>query len=281
MKRFSLLPNLITAFGLSCGLFVIYKVMLFDGEKSLFSLLQSCAILLLIAAFADVADGALARLVKAESDFGGEFDSLSDSVTFGVAPPILVLKGLSEVDLGRLSNMIFIIAAMVYTLCGVLRLVRYNLKRKVKQPDDMPKPKRRYFIGLPIPAAAAAVLSACLILISPLAHQYFPLTEQSLAVIMMGVLFLMGYFMVSRWKFPSLTAFYFRVPSFNLVIAIGVFVALMLYGLLEYFTLVFFLLSWGYLALSLSLAVYRATTGRAITADEPENPTSSAENPHS
>lgn len=263
MRRFSLLPNMITAFALSCGLFVIYRVMLAESTENLFTLLQSSAIMLLIAAFADMADGAVARLIKAESDFGGEFDSLSDAVTFGVAPPLLILKGLSAFSGGKVFHVFLIISAMIYTLCGVLRLVRYNLKRKKPQ---LPQPKmiRRYFVGLPIPAGAAIVLSACLVLVSPWAEIHLPMREQTQAIILMVTLIVTGFFMVSRWKFPSLSALYFRVPSFNLVIAIGVFVVLILYGIMDYFALMFFLISWGYLIACLGFTLYRYLTGKSV-----------------
>lgn len=144
LKRVFLIPNAITAFGLTCGLFVIFKMSFADPSRDLFSLLQASAILLLIAAVADLADGAVARLIRAESEFGGQFDSLSDSVTFGVAPPLLILKSLTGGEVGRLLTLFVIIAAMIYTLCGVLRLVRYNVKTKeVKESGDEEAKKKR------------------------------------------------------------------------------------------------------------------------------------------
>ncbi|MCH9609050.1 MAG: hypothetical protein S4CHLAM45_08110 [Chlamydiales bacterium] len=271
MRRFSLLPNMITAFGLSCGLFVIYKVLLTDPNRSLFELLQSSTILILIAAFADLADGALARLIKAESDFGGQFDSLSDVVTFGVAPPLLIISSLSSYSSNRFFNFILILAAMIYTLCGVLRLVRYNIKSKgpVKEPPQLKR--RRYFVGLPIPAAASIVLSLCLILFSPWSI-YLPLSEIGKVSILISALIVNGFFMVSRWRFPSLAALYFRVPTFNLVLAIGIFVAALLYGIQENFALIFFGLSWGYLALSLIVALYRLLSGKTVVAESESDP---------
>lgn len=254
MKRVYLIPSGITAFGLSIGLFVIFKTSLADPDRGLFSILQASAILLLIAAIADLADGAIARLIRAESEFGGQFDSLSDSVTFGVAPPLLVLKSLTGDELGRLLTFFVIIAAMIYTLCGVLRLVRYNVRSR--------QIAAVHFKGLPIPAAAAAALSAALILIDPWVVEAIGWSIKTRACLMIGVLVVLGYFMVSRWKFPSLKALHFRVPSFYLVFAIGILAVLMLYGILDYFAELFFVVSWLYLLIAWTLSIIRLIAGK-------------------
>lgn len=268
MKRVFLIPNAITAFALACGLFVIFKISLADPGRDLFSLLQSSTIVLLIAAVADVADGAVARLVRAESEFGGQFDSLSDAVTFGVAPPLLVLRSLTGGEgLSRLVMFFVIFAAMIYSLCGVLRLVRYNLESKREAGE------RKHFTGLPIPAAAMGVVSAALLLIAPLGQTYVPLGLEERAWVMVGVLVALGYFMVSRWKFPSVKALHFRVPSFYLVFATGIFAVMVFHGILDYFAEAFFIVSWLYLVISCLLSVIRLIAGkrsRALADFEPE-----------
>jgi CDP-diacylglycerol--serine O-phosphatidyltransferase len=279
MKRVFLIPNAITAFGLTCGLFVIFKTSLADPTRDLFSLLQASAILLLIATIADVADGAIARLIKAESEFGGQFDSLSDSVTFGVAPPLLILKSLTADNLGKLLTFFIIIAAMIYTLCGVLRLVRYNVSSKevLASGDDAAKLKeKKHFTGMPIPASSAASVSAALILVSPEIQHRFALTTQIRGVILIGVMLILGYFMVSRWKFPSLKALHFRVPSYYLVFATGILAVLFLYGILDYFPEAFFIASWLYLVVAITLSVIRLIAGKrskALADFEPDSDT--------
>jgi len=257
VRRLALLPNVITAFSLSCGLFVIFRTILFQGCTEPFALLQSAAILVLIASFADVADGAIARLIKAESDFGGEFDSLSDSVTFGVAPPLVVLHCLSQPQFGHLFNLVLIIAAMIFTLCGILRLVRYNLTRKIKKPPIL----KGYFTGLPIPAGASLVLSAALMLVSPWAIELGIFTPLVKSIIMISVFVTVGYFMVSRLRFASLGRLYLRLSTFYLVLLVGVLAVFVLYGILNYFSFVFFILSWGYFILSCARALYRWIRG--------------------
>lgn len=261
MKKVFLIPNVITAFALTCGLFVIFKTSVADPERDLFSLLQASAILLLIASLADLADGAVARLMKAESDFGVQFDSLSDAINFGVAPSLLILKSLTGggVYPGKMETFFVIVATIIYSLCGVLRLVRYNLsKGKPEQGVDA----KKHFTGLPIPAASSAAISAALLLVSPVALEYFPFTVNTRAIILTCVLLILGYFMVSRWKFPSSKALHFRVPSFYLVFATGVFAVLVLYGILDYFTEVYFAVSWLYLLIAWTLSIIRVLAGK-------------------
>src|SRR5438270_194223 len=95
LKKISLLPNVITAFGLSCGLFVIFKMNMTPVGEATAQVLTATAGILLLAAFADLVDGAVARVIKAESEFGGIFDTLADAISFGVAPSIIILKSLS------------------------------------------------------------------------------------------------------------------------------------------------------------------------------------------
>ena len=80
MRQVYLIPNIITASALSCGLFVIFKVNMVEPGSGLFHVLNVSALLLLVAAFADLLDGAVARAIGAESEFGVIFDSLADAV---------------------------------------------------------------------------------------------------------------------------------------------------------------------------------------------------------
>ena len=262
MRKVYLVPNAITAFGLTCGLFVIFKTSVADPNADLFSVLQASAILLLIAAIADLADGAVARLIKAQSEFGGQFDSLADAVTFGVAPPLVALKSLAGVDLGRLSTFFVIVSAMIYTLCGVLRLVRYNVAVSTEKSDSRERKEKKHFTGLPIPAAAAAAVSMSLILLSEYVESFFGFSTGARAFILSAALVVLGYFMVSRWKFPSVKALHFRVPSFYLVFGTGVMAVLLLYGILDYFAEAFFIASWLYLIIAWTLSVIRIIAGK-------------------
>jgi len=109
------------------------------------------ALAIFVAMVMDVLDGKVARLTKTTTQFGVEFDSLADVVSFGVAPALL-LYSWALTPLGRLGWL----AAFLFVICGALRLARFNVITAVTD--------RRYFVGLPIPAAAGCVASAVLLM---------------------------------------------------------------------------------------------------------------------
>lgn len=255
MKRVNVLPNVITAFGLCCGLFVIFKVNL-SGEGQ-YELLYKMTLILILAGFADLLDGAIARAIKAESEFGGMFDSLADTVSFGVAPSVLLLKSLLLVP-GSPLRFLALAGCMLYTVCGVLRLVRYNVKSSLtKKAPKVLYENKSTFIGLPIPAAAASVISPNLLLNAPLVESYIGFSMTAKASILSGIMIFIGYLMVSRFRFPSLKTIHFRIQSLHLIIWVTLFALMILYGLLYYLPILLFILSWGYIVLSLCLAFIR------------------------
>jgi CDP-diacylglycerol---serine O-phosphatidyltransferase len=264
MKRIQFLPNLITAFGLVCGLFVVFKIAMFTGGATGYSVMRAGAMVLLVAAMADLLDGAIARFLKAESAFGTIFDSLSDAITFGVAPSVMMLKSL---DLESPSHMAFFatLAAMTYSLCGVLRLVRYNVTGSLGARGTPLKGDAvwcRTFTGLPIPAAAAASVSATLFLLSPQGQSLFRLSEPISAIISITTMFLLGYLMVSRWRFPGLRSLHFRVRAIQLVVITAVVVVVLFYGVLYFFPLLFITVAWGYVLIAWSLSLVRLILGK-------------------
>ncbi|MBA3816195.1 MAG: CDP-alcohol phosphatidyltransferase family protein [Parachlamydiaceae bacterium] len=262
MKRIHLLPNVITAFGLSCGLFVIFKMTMLDVAEVDFQVLTAIAGILLLAAFADLLDGAVARAMKAQSDFGGLFDSMTDAVTFGVGPSVIVLKSIPLAS-GTELSFLLTTAAMVFSVCGVLRLVRFNLMaQKAKADPNLEDANNKNFTGMPIPAGAAAAVSANLFLISPEFRYFFTISETSRALIMIFAMIVLGYFMISRWKFPSLKNLHIRVASFQVVFVTVVTAALLFYGLLHHFAVVFFCCSWAYLGIAGVLSLIRLISGR-------------------
>lgn len=132
-----LLPNLFTTGGLFAGFFAIIAAMNGQFEKA--------AIAITVAANLDVLDGAVARLTKTQSEFGAQYDSLHDLVSFGVAPAILIYSW-SLQELGKLGWM----AAFVYVACAALRLARFNSQN---QNED-----KEFFTGLGSPASALLVV---------------------------------------------------------------------------------------------------------------------------
>ena len=130
-----LLPNLFTTASLFAGFYAIVQAMNGRFEHS--------AVAIFIAMVMDGLDGRVARMTNTQSAFGAEYDSLSDMVSFGVAPA-LVLYVWALQPMGKLGW----IAAFIYCACAALRLARFN----TKLGDEGDK---RYFQGLPSPAAAA------------------------------------------------------------------------------------------------------------------------------
>lgn len=260
-KKIALLPNLITAFGLSCGLFAIFKMNMVEVGNLSEQSLTAAAGLLLMAALADVIDGALARAMKAESDFGGLFDSLADAISFGVAPPVIVIKSLSPVP-GTHLSCIVTAAALTFSLCGVLRLVRFGVhSMEAKGNEALTREHCQYFTGLPIPAAAAALVSLNLLLVSDIGHLFHRLSPGLESMILSMALFALGYFMVSRWKFPSIKTLHIHVSSFQTVVVTVLAAVAVFYGLLHYFAIFFVLVSWTYLIGALFLAISRNRRG--------------------
>jgi len=130
------LPNLFTTAALFCGFFAVVQAM-----KGAFEL---AAVAIFVAMVLDGLDGRVARLTRTQSAFGAEYDSLSDMVSFGVAPALVVYVWALK-DMGRLGW----IAAFIYCVGAALRLARFNTTLEVVD--------KRYFQGLPSPAAAALV----------------------------------------------------------------------------------------------------------------------------
>jgi CDP-diacylglycerol---serine O-phosphatidyltransferase len=262
MRKIFLVPNVITAFGLACGIFVIFKVNMIEPGAGEYAVMKTSALLLLLAAFADFIDGAVARMLKAETEFGIMFDSLADAVSFGVAPSVVVLKSLS-LQQGSVISFLTATGGMVYSLCGILRLVRYNVK-KDKKSDSLIKSdvQEKNFTGLPIPAAAAGIISINLVLLSPIFEGYFNLSNTLRAIILTCVMGVLGYLMVCRWKFPGLKSLHFRVASFHLAFISVVIAVFVLYGAFYYFSIVLALMAWVYIIVAIVLSIIRIIAGK-------------------
>src|SRR6185295_6050479 len=145
-----ILPNLFTTAALFSGFYAIVQAM--DAR------FEQAAVAIFVAMIFDGLDGRVARLTHTESAFGAELDSLSDMVSFGVAPALVVyhwaLKDFAAIKsiavLGPwLSSKLGWVAAFVYCACAALRLARFNTTLDVGD--------KRFFQGLPSPAAACLV----------------------------------------------------------------------------------------------------------------------------
>jgi CDP-diacylglycerol--serine O-phosphatidyltransferase len=181
-RRAYLLPSLFTVANMLLG---FYAVVL--GLRGRFAF---AALLVFAAAILDSLDGRIARMTGTESDFGREYDSLADLVTFGMAPALLAyLWGLSE--LGRAGWL----GPLFFLVCAATRLARFNVQTR--------KLDGRFFVGLPSPAAAGGVAS--LLFVVP-DRDWKPW----LNVALLGVLLTLALLMVSTFRYPSFKKLDFR-----------------------------------------------------------------------
>ncbi len=145
---------------------------------------------------------------------------------------------------------------MLYSLCGVLRLVRFNVKaNEAKGNKDAMAEHKKHFTGLPIPAGALAAVSANYFLASPLGETLIPMSNETKAVVLTCLMIILGYFMVSRWKFPSIKALHFRVASFQLIFLSMIHCIFMLYGILYFLAITLATVVWGYIILGWVLSI--------------------------
>jgi len=260
IKKIYFLPNVLTALGLTCGLYVIFRLNMTEVGEVTEWLLVKTAGLLILAAFFDILDGALARAMSATSEFGGIFDSMSDAISFGVAPSVIVMKSLSF-ETGSFESFLITISALVFSVCGVLRLVRFSSK-------EMKLPPSKNFSGLPIPAAGGALVALNLFLVSSDLQSWLHMSKFVRLLILSLAMLLLGYLMVSRWKFLSAKRLAFHVKNFQVVFFIVLGAVLLFYGLLNHFAFVMFLLSWSYIFVALALSIARLIAGRKSKALE-------------
>ena len=173
-----LLPSLLTTGNLFCG----FLALLLTTEARY----TDAAIAIFVAMVMDLLDGRVARLMKATSQFGVEYDSLADVVSFGVAPAFLMYSfALSH--LGRPAWF----AAFLFAICGALRLARFNVFTGVAD--------KRFFTGLSIPAGAG-VLCSSIVLVNSVAGADAP---RAVLVAMAIGTYLVALLMVSTFKYWS------------------------------------------------------------------------------
>ena len=178
----SILPSLFTTGNLFLGFWSIVKTL--DGRFAEAAPLIGGAVVL------DVLDGRIARLTNTQSEFGAQFDSLADAVSFGVAPALLAYCwALQTVPRAGWP------AAFLFVACGVLRLARFNVQRHVVDA--------RFFVGLPIPAGAAQI--AAIVFVVP-----GRITEHWAAVALLALVVAVSFLMVSTFRYRSFKGFDLR-----------------------------------------------------------------------
>ncbi len=229
------LPTFFTAGNLLLGFLAIMET--FRGSMEFaqqvpeaFRHFELAAIYIGISVFVDGLDGRIARMTNTVSDFGREMDSLADVISFGIAPGILAFAwGVQFVDWSivpdanmrvQLQRGTYFVT-FLFLLCGASRLARFNVSVN-PIPKNPGRPGRKYFVGLPIPAAAGMVAAVVYALDSQ------PLRHWLAAVVWMALIGLLAFLMVCTWRYRSFKDFNLLSPrSFKSVITLGSIIYLM------------------------------------------------------
>jgi CDP-diacylglycerol--serine O-phosphatidyltransferase len=183
-KTYFLLPNLFTLSSVFCGFFSVTLSATGETPEQLYQ----AALAICFGFFFDTFDGRVARLTKTQSQLGMELDSLADVITFGIAPAMLVYKwGLSKFGIWG------VFVAFLFVAAGALRLARFNVLSQ--QHEGKPG---KFMIGLPIPAAAAVIVS--LVVVNHKVGGSFVYASQASLAVLVVVL---SYLMISRIRFRS------------------------------------------------------------------------------
>jgi CDP-diacylglycerol--serine O-phosphatidyltransferase len=236
-KGIYVLPNLFTSASLFGGFYAIVSAI--QGRY------ETAAIAILVSGLFDALDGKIARYTSSTSQFGTEYDSLSDLVAFGVAPGILAFQWALE-PFGRLGWL----ACFMYLICGALRLARFNVQKNSLEAS--------YFKGLPIPAAAGFIASVVLMTkaLGGLAE-----TRHLFLIVLMYVL---SFLMVSTIEYLSFKEFeLFRQKPFNVLVGVILILIVIAY---EPRVMLFFVLA-TYVISGPFVTLYRARQRRSAAKD--------------
>ncbi len=195
-KGFYILPNLFTSAGLFAGFYAIMQARLGHFEAACLAIYMAMVM--------DILDGRLARLTNTMSDFGSEYDSLADMVSFGVAPA-MVMYEFALVDLHRFGSL----AAFLYVACAALRLARFN----VSKVSD-----KKFFTGIPSPGAAAMVASV--VWVCSDYSEY--INVKNINVFFAILMVLLALAMVSNIKYRSFKDFEFKdkMPFVGIIVTV-------------------------------------------------------------
>jgi CDP-diacylglycerol--serine O-phosphatidyltransferase len=233
-----LLPSLFTCGNIAAGFFSITEtIKAISGDAP--THLDWAAIAIIFAIPFDTLDGRIARMTNTASEFGKELDSLADAITFGVAPALLALIwGFHFLpDTAHQQALLHLRQAgaficFLFLIGGVSRLARFNISHDA-QPRNPGRPGRKYFVGMPIPAAAGILASTV--------HICFGIPIEDwwwwVAIPWLILVGLCGFLMVSTWRFWSGKEINFaRAHPFQLLFVL----AIVFYVMLRYSNVVFF-----------------------------------------
>jgi len=225
-KGMYILPSLFTTANIAAGFYAILQTV--HGTGWDFWHLDFAAKAIGFAILFDGLDGRIARLTRTESDFGRELDSLADVITFGVAPALLAWTwGFHLLPTASIPHEIHqkivefgTIVCFGFLIAGASRLARFNITVN-PQPSNPGRPGKKYFVGMPIPAGAGVIAAVV----------HFsggePLSSWWMSASWLMLVVVVGYLMVSTWRFYSFKDIDFRSRHpFRVILPIAILFAL-------------------------------------------------------
>ena len=231
------IPNLITLMSLIAGISSI--------KFSIQNNWKLAVLMIMLAAFFDFFDGWMARKLKKSSQFGAELDSLSDFISFGLAPSLLINLCFTH-ELGRIGWVI----SLFYIVCAALRLARFNIENMKEQS--------KVFYGIPSPAAAGVIMIP--LYLNFIDQVQFTINYPLICAVLTTFA---GIMMISRVPTPSVKNLKVKTLYFRLMI---ISVAIVLIFLISYFWQTTLLVAIAYLLISLlSLLTYFFTFFRRVS----------------
>ena len=231
------IPNLITLMSLIAGISSI--------KFSIQANWKLAVLMIMLAAFFDFFDGWMARKLKKSSQFGAELDSLSDFISFGLAPSLLINLCFTH-ELGRIGWVI----SLFYIVCAALRLARFNIENMKEQS--------KVFYGIPSPAAAGVIMIP--LYLNFIDQVQFTINYPLICAVLTTFA---GIMMISRVPTPSVKNLKVKTLYFRLMI---ISVAIVLIFLISYFWQTTLLVAIAYLLISLlSLRTYFFTFFRRVS----------------
>jgi CDP-diacylglycerol--serine O-phosphatidyltransferase len=224
-KGMYILPSLFTSANIAAGFYAILQTV--HGVTGEARHMDYASIAIGFAVLFDGIDGRIARMTHTDSDFGRELDSLADVITFGVAPALLAwmwgfhllpAAGMSP-DLHKKITELGSIACFAFLMAGASRLARFNIAKN-PQPSNPGRPGKKYFVGMPIPAGAGVIAAMVHFLHGA------PVTSWVTSISWLMMVVVVGYLMVSTWRFYSFKDIDFRSRRpFRLIVIIAIVIA--------------------------------------------------------
>src|SRR3989442_5144910 len=218
-----ILPSLFTTANIAAGYYAILQVT--HGSVAEPWHFDFAAKAIGLAVLFDGLDGRIARMTHTSSDFGRWLGSLADVITFGVAPAMLAwMWGFRQLpqDLGEMRTKLLqlgAVASFLFLMAGASRLARFNIAKN-PQPSNPGRPGKKYFVGMPIPAGAGVIAA--------IVHYSagVPVTSWWTAMSWLMMVVVVGYLMVSTWRFYSFKDIDFRSRHpFRLIVIIAIVIA--------------------------------------------------------